>query len=326
MNSVIHALNKDDVQGFEMPNHTGFVAGTLIHTDQGLVPIEQINVGDLVLSKPDSGDVAYKRVLKTFKSPEKHRIMRVGVTVPNLMDEIYKNEFTQLTQEQILSSAKFCENSSSRYCSDPYYVYCTENHPFWTDELRWLAASDLFPEHLGTRLTLSSCYGFKFTESENYMYETPLLKTCIADLVMVCDDKSAEPREPLGLVDFSKNHPVLIKGLDTKRYPRFVCAEPDTKNQPFIDISKNPNHPIHQELRDHDYIRTDEGPFYMERGYTYEEIKDNKELYRKLSHEYFLSKDPEYYHATIYNIEVEDYHTYFVSEVGILVNTRPTAT
>jgi hypothetical protein len=45
-----------------------FIAGTLVHTDQGLVPIEQIKVGDRVLSAPESGEweLAYKRVVKTM--------------------------------------------------------------------------------------------------------------------------------------------------------------------------------------------------------------------------------------------------------------------
>lgn len=34
---------------------SGFVAGTLVHTDKGLVPIDQIKVGDLVFSNPESG-------------------------------------------------------------------------------------------------------------------------------------------------------------------------------------------------------------------------------------------------------------------------------
>ena len=56
MNSVIHALNKDDVQGFEMPNHAGFVTGTLVHTDQGLVPIEQIKVRSCILDVMQSSE------------------------------------------------------------------------------------------------------------------------------------------------------------------------------------------------------------------------------------------------------------------------------
>lgn len=35
---------------------SGFVAGTLVHTDKGLVPIEKIKVGDMVLSKHESGE------------------------------------------------------------------------------------------------------------------------------------------------------------------------------------------------------------------------------------------------------------------------------
>lgn len=45
-----------------------FAAGTLVHTKEGLVPIEQIKVGDWVLSKHESGEGerAYKRVVQTF--------------------------------------------------------------------------------------------------------------------------------------------------------------------------------------------------------------------------------------------------------------------
>ena len=52
---------------------SGFVAGALVHTDKGLVPIEQLKVGDKVLSKHESGqgELAYKAITRTFKSPEK---------------------------------------------------------------------------------------------------------------------------------------------------------------------------------------------------------------------------------------------------------------
>lgn len=36
-------------------NEKGLVAGTLVHTETGLVPIEQLKVGDKVLSKPADG-------------------------------------------------------------------------------------------------------------------------------------------------------------------------------------------------------------------------------------------------------------------------------
>uniref|UniRef100_UPI0003B4E2F3 Hedgehog/intein hint domain-containing protein n=1 Tax=Butyrivibrio sp. AE3009 TaxID=1280666 RepID=UPI0003B4E2F3 len=44
-----------------------FVAGTVISTDEGLVPIEDIKAGEYVLSEdPETGDVVYKRVLETY--------------------------------------------------------------------------------------------------------------------------------------------------------------------------------------------------------------------------------------------------------------------
>lgn len=46
-----------------------FVAGTLVHTKEGLRPIEQIKVGDYVLSKPESGvgEPSYQQVTRTYE-------------------------------------------------------------------------------------------------------------------------------------------------------------------------------------------------------------------------------------------------------------------
>lgn len=52
----------------KIDNNGGFAAGTLVHTDKGYTPIQDIKVGDMVLSKPEdgSGEVSYKPVLNTF--------------------------------------------------------------------------------------------------------------------------------------------------------------------------------------------------------------------------------------------------------------------
>jgi hypothetical protein len=49
------------------------VKGTLVHTREGLRPIEELQEGDYVLSSPEdgSGEQAYKRVLKTFLHEQK---------------------------------------------------------------------------------------------------------------------------------------------------------------------------------------------------------------------------------------------------------------
>lgn len=55
-----------------------FVGGTLVHTRDGLKLIEQIQVGDWVLSQSESsGEHAYKRVVDTFYSDDK-QVMRIS--------------------------------------------------------------------------------------------------------------------------------------------------------------------------------------------------------------------------------------------------------
>lgn len=81
-----------------------FVAGTLVHTDKGLVPIEQIKVGDMVLSKPEdgTGEAAYKPVVKTVEFEDK---------------EIY-----------VLPVRPFPEREEPFEIS---WLLVTPNHPFW---------------------------------------------------------------------------------------------------------------------------------------------------------------------------------------------------
>lgn len=50
----------------------GFVAGTLVHTKNGLVPIEKIRIGDCVLSQPEETvELVDKQVLRTFSFEDK---------------------------------------------------------------------------------------------------------------------------------------------------------------------------------------------------------------------------------------------------------------
>ncbi|WP_230659531.1 Hint domain-containing protein [Psychrobacter sp. I-STPA10] len=111
-----------------------FVAGTLVHTDKGLVPIQNIKVGDLVLSKPENGngELEYKPVLSTFKSPVK--------------EYIYKIEYYNVT-------------AAERGEKGLNYIFCTDNHPFWVTmqpvsdanadlQGEWFGAANLPPAHL----------------------------------------------------------------------------------------------------------------------------------------------------------------------------------
>ena len=87
-----------------------FVAGTLVHTKDGLKPIEQIEVGDWVLSKSESGEgeQAYKRVLNTFSFEDK---------------DVWSIDYA--TTDTIGTSI------------------VTGNHPFWVKDLGWTRADHL---------------------------------------------------------------------------------------------------------------------------------------------------------------------------------------
>lgn len=59
----------------------GFIAGTRVHTKSGLVPIEQIQINDFVLSQAESGgEMACRRVMNTFKYVDK-TILKVEHTL-----------------------------------------------------------------------------------------------------------------------------------------------------------------------------------------------------------------------------------------------------
>ncbi len=94
-----------------------FAKGTLVHTKEGLKAIEEIQVGDWVLSKPENGgEQTYKRVLKTFEHPPE-RLVRVAYYVP--------------------------ENKPNRYGATAAVLNVTVNHPFFVKELGWTAAREL---------------------------------------------------------------------------------------------------------------------------------------------------------------------------------------
>ncbi|MBK9348175.1 MAG: Hint domain-containing protein [Burkholderiales bacterium] len=109
-----------------------FAKGTLVHTKEGLKPIEQIQVGDWVLSKPENGgEQAFKRVLRTIAHPSE-RIVDLYYIQPG-QDRTYGKPVKQRR------------------------ISVTRNHPFWTKEQGWTAVSEL------RRYSLSAAYPLAFT-------------------------------------------------------------------------------------------------------------------------------------------------------------------
>ena len=99
-----------------MDKENGFVAGTLVHTQEGLKPIEDTKVGDYVLSKPEKaeGEQAYKRVTQTFVHDDK---------------EIFVLFYTKLGSID-------CQESVD-------HLIVTANHPLFVKAYGWKQASEL---------------------------------------------------------------------------------------------------------------------------------------------------------------------------------------
>ncbi|MDR3056055.1 MAG: HINT domain-containing protein [Zoogloeaceae bacterium] len=104
----------------------GFIEGTLVHAREGLKPVEEIRVGDYVLSKPEDGkgEQAYKRVVRTMQFEDKEVWC---------VDIIPKSEIEQAERE-------------GRHINDNagFYFVVTPNHPFWVKGLGWTRADELY--------------------------------------------------------------------------------------------------------------------------------------------------------------------------------------
>lgn len=95
------------------PGSACFVAGTLVHTKERLVPIEQLRVGDWVLSQPElRGELVYRQVVQTFAFEDKEVC---------LLEYFLYSEVTARS------------------------VVVTANHPFWVKDVGWTAAGSLIP-------------------------------------------------------------------------------------------------------------------------------------------------------------------------------------
>lgn len=273
--------------GFQLPldaaeclpnSHACFVAGTLVHTDKGLVPIDQIKVGDMVLSRNENnpdGENAYKRVLSTFKSAEKQRI-------------IYQSYITE----------------------EGYgYLFCTEDHPFWADRL---IDQKIDIDENGRKILhrepegWTPALGLEGTECHILRtFDDILVGVGTFDdgsklLGAICSDPDCQivrvynPSDAMGIVDFRSNKPLILKGGGIKF--NSITSVMTGCLLPTEEVREYPN--------------TDNHP----------DIQAIVPLlkYGECDHEYC---------DYVYNIDVEDYHTYFVGHTGIWVhNCAPSTT
>ena len=217
-----------------------FAAGTLVHTKEGLKPIEQIKVGDYVLSKPENGgEQAYKRVVKTYAHPPE-RVVECLYDIP--------------------------VNKPSTRGGNVARITVTLNHPFWTKEEGWTSPSYLqergpglfhFEDKDGDDISFYSIRDIYISDQENVGW-FPL-------------GWPATPTSPGTLWNYAE-HRLVDQGVLALEF-----------------------------IREYEYALTD--PVF------------------KLMPEWRPVLDPDpFFKLPVYNLEVEDFHTYYVGEHGLWVH------
>ncbi len=235
----------------DMFNAGCFVAGTPVHTDKGLVPIQDVKVGDKVLSRPEDGEgeLAYKRVTKTFvreKQPIWGMVTSARVKGDGTQEDDWKYDFILTT-----AGHPFRKTGSYDYARREYI-----------EKGEWITASQL---NSGDPLS-----GYKH-ENHEVLENIALYRT-------------VNPNEA-----FYQMFRDWFGGymLDIAKYKQGQNITPD-------------------------YFVSD-----------YSSLDDSLEVVNDDENGYSIY---DYYLDDVYHIEVEDYHTYFVGELGIWVhdNNSPT--
>lgn len=256
-------MNNSENSPAKMPNN-GFVAGTLIHTQTGLKPIEQIQVGDFVLSKPEIGfgEVSYKRVVNTFEYEDKE-VWYIEVWIPDL-------------QRKNTPEDKPCHIAM---------LAVTGNHPFWVTNAGelwaeeyaddvcaaggWLRADELL---VGMRL---QAHDGRFADVKKV---TKLIRMGTQGYGWYHSGRDDEYIEYEWVVNVDGQRPARCWGV-LAGDPELVPLKPNVKPYEF-EIAIYPNNGIDwQDGGDDIYLTT-----------------------------------------KVYNLEVEDNHTYFVDHMGVWVH------
>jgi hypothetical protein len=194
----------DDIGNLRLPRYPEtvngcFIAGTLVHTREGMKPIEEIQAGDYVLSAPENGEgeKTYKRVLNTFAYDDKEIwVVKIRNWDPDALG---------------------IKNKQIRH------IYCTGNHPFWVESEGWTAAEHLRHDR---RLRLSD------GGEGSVVYVWPVLRTPIPGVGWVPEDflGSWDGMERAHIVDFRNGcnlwqYPIRHPEDAGVPYVGLICSE-----------------------------------------------------------------------------------------------------
>ena len=266
-----------------------FMKGTLVETEEGWTPIDELKVGDLVMSRPENGigKAVSKRVVNTFRYEDKEVVMLKFSCFPN------RNG----------GGATLVATPNHPFCVYGVVTNLILEHPkfgklgaYWKgcdyDDGEYVFAGD------EGRARLEALWAFEKTPYEMRLYEQPVWKRADqlerGDVVLGLENDYYVVEDYRPLYAYRDTDQAWIQPTnlaygweqsDRGNSYEMVLNE-ESRNRPTLDWADVPN---------------DENLLYVD--------EDGQRHYRR-------------YRTTVYNIEVEDYHTYCVGYQCILVHNQ----
>jgi hypothetical protein len=273
----------------ERPFSGGFVAGTPVYTDKGPLPVERIQVGDFVLSRCEaSGEQSYQRVSRTFRTEEQEirAIAAEGGLNPDESDFLVE------------------------------YLFAAPEQPIWVNNHGWLPVKKLF-----------ECHQYYDIDQWSFARADGRQATFFPEL------------DTVGYPLFEANQACFLEELSTLGDPSLVAGRFSARfrNDARLSLVSDPllgSKAVFVKMQGGDeepgfilifngdrygdnYDPAERGPFN-----TLESVRAVYHGARPIGD--FVdgrSHGPNLFKATVFNIEVENFHTCFIGDLGLLVRT-----
>ncbi|QRQ83351.1 Hint domain-containing protein [Paralysiella testudinis] len=258
-----------------------FIKGTLVETQEGWTPIDELKVGDLVMARPENGigEAVQKRVVNTFKFENK-AVWLVEIGNPKLKRES--------------GGARFAATPNHPVC-----VYGAVNNLFIQSRFGELGRVELevdVERDDDWNEKFEALSEFVATPYTYTLYEQPLWKRVDqlerGDVVLDWQNnyRVVEMVRPLYAVP--DNNAVWVQGYSD----RYDWEQSAIGHIYDLTLSKDNDYTFQRAVALH--VRNDEMLLAVD--------EQGQRTYQP-------------YLTDVYNIEVEDYHTYCVTRSGILV-------
>lgn len=268
------------------PNPKCFIGGTLVHTERGLVQIRDIQIGERVLSAdPITGQQSYQAVTRVIKTENQSVLfMEFDYWIDPELDFFERRK----VRKEVLKKL----NLSGIALPSVQFVV-TPEHPFWVEGKGWITANQL------------TTVDIVIDKESNKYVATPLGYNARAQVeIFTTADKNVGMMPDYGLESSVYGRPIDLKTGNILSWNETI------KNNPNLSKLYSKNTHWKGDLLDQ----------------TPEEHREHAEFYGFRQGNW---RDPDTVEwgegegpltMTVYNIEVEDTHTYFVGEAGIWVH------